>query len=156
MEKSKVGLVVLVALVAGLLGYFGGQFQGGGSFGAGITASNALNQQRLINEFAALASSTANIAQGSATQNQAILGPANTATSSLSGTITVTGAVVKDGCILGLSTSTTNAVGGCLITAANTATYWITNATTTAVTFVTSTVYATNVPNATFVAPTGL
>lgn len=152
MNTSKLGLVVLGLILALSAGYLGANLKSNGNFGVGITPYNCLNNQILCNELNAIASSTANIAQGSATLNSTTVNGTTTVT----GTVTVTGAVAGDGCVIGVSTSTANVAGSCLITAANTATYYFAAATSTVTTIATTTVYATNLPRATFVAPTGL
>lgn len=156
-------LGIALAVVGLVLVGFGGFYFGkdsGVKFGTVINPSNALNQLRLINDFNSitldlqgLRSPLAGVVTGSATLNTATV--ATTTGASASTTITLTGALVGDYLVWGESTSTVNAALTCEVTAANLATCykWSVGG---SVSAVTSTLFVSDLPKASFIAPAAL
>lgn len=165
-NKTVIGLCLVLSLVvSGVVGVFlqnGLQGVAGSlsrGFGAGITPSNALNQQRLISELGAIASSTAGIASYS---GSFYIGTLNAVVPVTSTALTTSGASVGDLVIVTLDPTTVtssyvNAFGR--VTGSGTTTIYINSlaASSTNAWSAGSVNYNVRVmPSSTFLAPVGL
>lgn len=153
-------LLVAVALVLSFLGGYAVHSQ---KLGSVITPSAALDQQFLINDFnsvvsdlQALRTPFAGIVQTSTVVGASTLGSTASSSASVSTTITVNGALVGDGIIWGISTSTANVYYNAEVSAANTVVFWETNSGIVGQVVASTTFFVTLMPKASFLAPAAL
>jgi hypothetical protein len=142
----------LLGLVVGFIVAFS---LSGGSASLGIVPSTkTLDSQDLTNELTAISNPLLGWVATSTVMSNVTVGSTTVASSSF----TLTGAAVGDYLEWSESTTTTNAILGCNVTAANTVNCYKQTAVpgSAGVAAVTSTVYVLDLPRTTFVSPTGL
>lgn len=147
------GIAVLGLVFLGVLA-FKSDPQAQNLSAANVTAYNALNNQSLVNELNLIANPLVGWLSGSATMGNLTIG----STTVQSSTITVTGAVPGDYLEWSESTSTTNALLSCTVSAANTIVCTKSTAVpgSAGIAAVTSTVTVTDMPASVWKTVTGL
>lgn len=163
-NKIFVAVLVLVA-IAGAFFLGGSNSKQGNDLGAVINYYSSLSNARLytslnslLTDITAVRAPIAGLIQVSTSSNVAALnlGALGTTTSTASSTATATGAAAGDACIAGVTTPTVNVDVTCQVSGTNSVIFWYKNNQTPAQTMTTSTVTATVIPKASFVAAAAL